>query len=345
MSSASTPPTATAQRTVRLIARSNGAGISQDLQRLQLALEATGHRVEHISLGRRRRWLQRWQCRWQRWRDRIRGHAGTARHDINLFVEQLRPELFEQARHNVLMPNPEWFHAEWLPELARVDLILAKTRHAEQIFSALGCRTHWTGFSAQDCRRPEIVRVPDFFHGPGRSGNKGTLPLIELWSRHPEWPMLHIVWRRKHVQLPPLPANIRLYRDYLEEAELRRLQNGSVFHLCPSQTEGYGHSLAEAMSCGAVTITCDAEPMNELVGPDRGVLVATVAGRSQALARLHDFQAESMEAAIERCIRMSEPEQRQLGEAARQWYEAAVEQFPHQLAAALDSLHEAPSGS
>ncbi len=322
--------------TVNLIARSNGAGISQDLRLLQQALESTGYQVAHTPLGRRRRWLQPVLRRWHAWRSRRSRNLPV--HDINLFVEQLRPELYPLARHNVLMPNPEWFHAEWLPDLAGIDLVLAKTRHAETLFSALGCKVRWTGFSTQDCLLPAQSRSDSFFHGPGRSGNKGTLPLIELWSRHPEWPTLHVVWRRKHVELPPLPANVQLYRDYLDEARLRTLQNESWFHLCPSQTEGYGHSLVEAMSCGAVTLTCDAEPMNELVQPERGLLVAAQVGGKQALATLYDFLPEAMEAAVERCIAMTGREREQLGLAARQWYAHAAEQLPVTLHAALASL-------
>ena len=48
-------------------------------------------------------------------------------------------------------------------------------------------------------------------------------------------------------------ANIDHRIGYLDEAELKRLQNAHVFHLCPSETEGFGHYLVEAMGIGAGT--------------------------------------------------------------------------------------------
>jgi hypothetical protein len=40
-------------------------------------------------------------------------------------------------------------------------------------------------------------------------------------------------------------CNIDYRSDYLDDVELRRLQNESLFHLCPSETEGWGHYLVE----------------------------------------------------------------------------------------------------
>ncbi|EQD67759.1 glycosyltransferase, partial [mine drainage metagenome] len=57
-------------------------------------------------------------------------------------------------------------------------------------------------------------------------------------------------------------ANIEHRIDYLDDAALQRLQNAHWFHLCPSETEGYGHYLVEAMGIGAVVLTTDAAPMN-----------------------------------------------------------------------------------
>src|SRR5690606_34092893 len=67
--------------------------------------------------------------------------------------------------------------------------------------------------------------------------------------------------------------NIRHLLERVDDATLRTLQNSNAIHLCPSEAEGFGHCIAEAMSCGAVTLTTDAPPMNELITPERGVLV------------------------------------------------------------------------
>jgi glycosyltransferase involved in cell wall biosynthesis len=144
-----------------------------------------------------------------------------------------------------------------------------------------------------------------------------------------------VAWRRKRVELDDVPANVRLLRDHLDDATYRRLQNEHRFHLCPSQTEGYGHYLVEAMSCGAVAVTPDAPPMNELVTAERGVPVAARAVGQQDLATLYMADEAALEAAIERCIAMDVDEAEQLGAAARTWYEANRDAFPTRLREAL----------
>ena len=323
---------------INLIARDNGAGLSRDMHLLADLLREGGHDVTITGLGHRSRLSNRLRRLHARLRRLLRGwfHGElNARYDINIMLEHVRPESFDQAHINILIPNPEWFRAEWLPELPQIDLIFAKTRHAEQIFGKLGCRVVPIGFTGIDCQDTRVERQPTFFHAPGRSSNKGTQPLLDLWTQHPEWPALTVVWRRKRVELAELPPNVKLIREYLPEAELKRLHNANLFHLCPSQTEGYGHSLAESLSTGCVTLTTDAEPMNELVTAERGVLVAAHAAGIQELATLYDFDLEAMRAAIERCIAMPERERAALGHAARAWYEHNRHAFQQRLLAAI----------
>jgi len=323
---------------INLIARDNGAGLSRDMHLLAGLLREGGHDVTITGLGHRSRLSNRLRRLHARLRRLFRGWFSgelNARYDMNIMLEHVRPESFDQAHINILIPNPEWFREEWLAELPHIDLIFAKTQHAEKIFSKLGCRVVPIGFTGIDCQDTSVARQPTFFHAPGRSGNKGTLPLLELWAKHPEWPELTVVWRRKRVEVPELPPNVKLIRDYLPEAELKRLHNANMFHLCPSQTEGYGHSLAESLSTGCVTITTDAEPMNQLVTPERGVLVAAQATGTQELATLYDFDLDAMRAAIERCIAMPKAEQDALGRSARTWYENNREAFRQRFLAAI----------
>lgn len=328
---------------INLIARDNGAGLSRDLRLLARLLAKAGHPVTITGLGHRSRLSNRLRRLHARARRLLRGWFNgriNARYDINIMLEHVRPEMFDKAHANVLIPNPEWFRADWLPHLGGIDLVLAKTRHAERLFGDLGCRTRFIGFTGEDGLIEGVPRQPTFFHGPGRSGNKGTLPLLELWARHPEWPQLTVVWRRKRVELPPLPPNVTLIQDFLDEAELRRLQNANLFHLCPSQTEGYGHTIAESLGMGAVVIATDAEPMNELVSAERGVLVAAHAQGTQELATLYDFDPAAMEAAVIRCLGMPEEERRRLGHAAREWFLANRRDFERRL---RDAVAEAPT--
>src|SRR5690606_8085877 len=124
-----------------------------------------------------------------------------------------------------------------------------------------------TGFSSLDRRRAEVPREATFFHLGGRSVNKGSQAVADLWLRRPDLPRLVMVQRAK-LDLPAqLPGNLQLQDGYLDDAQLGVLQNRHLFHLCPSETEGFGHHLVEGMSVGAIVLATDAPPMNELVTP------------------------------------------------------------------------------
>ena len=327
--------------TVNLIARDNGAGLSVDLRTVADALTATGFEVTVTALGHRSRSVGKLLHGWSRVRrrgQRLAGKAPRYRHDINVMLERVQPELLGDARHNVLIPNPEWFHRDWHRWLPQLDRVLVKTRHAGALFEALGCHTRYVGFSSRDHWLPQVPRRLQFLHMPGSSNNKGTQALLRLWAAHPQWPQLTVVWRSRTAAIAHVPSNVEWLRERLDNDALRQLQNAHAFHLCPSETEGYGHYLVEALGVGAVTVTLDAPPMNELVTPERGVLCAAQPFGTQALATLYRFDGETMRATVKRCIAMDEHERSAIGTHARRWFEDSTRAFPARLRAALLEL-------
>ncbi|HEV7779603.1 MAG TPA: glycosyltransferase [Luteibacter sp.] len=317
---------------VQIIGRDNGAGLTCDLELLADALRRAGAEVTVKGLPHRGRfaaWLTTQYLRFAK-----------PAFDVNIMIERIRAEFAGAARINVLVPNPEWFDAASAGHEDVIARVWVKTHHAIKPFESHGLPASFIGFTSTDRRLPDVPKERSFFHGPGRSGAKGTLALLALWAKHPEWPRLTIVWRRKRVDLGTIPANVTVMRERLDEATYRRLQNTYTFHLCPSQTEGWGHYIAEAMSVGAVVVTVDAEPMNELVSPDRGVLVDARPAGTQHLATLYDFDEASMRQGIERCIAMSDEECARLSGAARAWYETNHAEFPQRVAAALAATVE-----
>src|SRR4029453_8943544 len=119
---------------------------------------------------------------------------------------------------------------------------------------------------------------------------------------------LSLAHNKRGAPVPPVARNIEARVGYLSDQELRQLQNESVFHLCLSLTEGWGHYIVEAMGVGAVTITVDARPMNELVTADRVVPFPYRATGTQRLATTYQFDEAGLEAAIARTIAMSDAE-------------------------------------
>ena len=322
---------------INLIAWDNKVGLSTDLRLLADALRAGGYMVHFSTLrrGKLRKWSRpvRLRARYV-WR-RLRGREC---YDVNLFLEHVRREDLPFARRTLLIPNPEWCLPKDVELLPRVDGVLLKTQHAQPIFAALNCRSAFIGFASVDRMDADVPRERTFFHLAGRSTNKGTERLLALWRRHPDWPRLTVI-QNPRTAMPGAPAGNIVHRiDYIEDAELKRLQNANAFHVCCSETEGFGHYIGEAMGVGAVVLTTDAPPMHELVTPERGVLVAYDSTGTQHLATTYHFADTALEAAVQRCIAMDSAERDTLGRNARAWFEGNNAGFAARVRAGIEAL-------
>ena len=91
------------------------------------------------------------------------------------------------------------------------------------------------------------------------------------------------------------PANVNLITSRLNAEDVSALQNSVPIHICTSECEGFGQIIAEAISVGAVVITTDTPPMNELVTPDRGLLVAVERSQPMHLDRRYFVDGQDLE--------------------------------------------------
>ena len=324
---------------VNLVARDNGFGLSRNLRLLHDALASAGFEVtvSGIRRGALRKVLHPLKLRAGTLARRLSGR-GAERWNVNLMLERVRPEYLATARRNVLLPHPEWFDERDRAWLARLDRVFALTRHAIPIFEQLGLQVAYTGFTSEDRLDRAVLRGRAFFHLAGRSANKGTDTLLSLWRRHPDWPRLTVL-QSPRVERPRVSAPNIVHRvDYIPDDELRRIQNAHRFHLCPSETEGFGHYLVEAMSVGAVTITLDAPPMNEMVTPERGALVPFSRTGTQSLATTFFYDERAMEAVVERLLDTPDVALDRMGEAAHTWFEDNDRAFRTRIAATIRAL-------
>jgi glycosyltransferase involved in cell wall biosynthesis len=335
--------------TINILSKDNGAGASRSTRLLEEILRSAGFttcrttlsekdlRRAAVSAGQIAASLtKRLKCRARRWL--ARREMQRTRYDINLFLESILPDWFPAARFNCLIPNPEWFEPWWRQYLPQFELVLCKTRHAEKMLRDCGARVEFISFTSFDRFQADLRRDDrSALHVAGSSLQKGTRPLLELWRRHPEWPNLTVVQRRECI--PPIRAdNIELKIGFLDDAELRRLQNRHGIHLCPSETEGFGHYLVEALSCRAITITTDAPPMNEIIRPDRGLLARYGATSRQRLATNYYVDPLALEEQIETAIHLDRPRRMAIEQAAREWFETNRRFFGSRIVQLLSDL-------
>jgi glycosyltransferase involved in cell wall biosynthesis len=277
----------------------------------------------------------------QRW-TALTGHP---QFDVNFFIESVFPEYLSMGRVNCLFVNQEWFRDGNLPHLPRLDFLLCKTPSGVEAVRGLPAVCRDVAFTSPDKRIAGFVRRGPLrcLHLSGQSAVKGTEAVVEAWSRHPEWPDVTVVRRARRYggeeapPLPPLP-NVRYETEYVAESKLRELQNECAIHVIPSQAEAYGHVIGEAMSCGAVVVTTDAPPMNELVTPDRGVLIRVARSEPMRRSMKYYIDVSDLEEKLNKVFAMSPDNRAELGRNARAWYETQHARFENSLSALLIEL-------
>jgi glycosyltransferase involved in cell wall biosynthesis len=335
---------ATARR-INIVFSDNGSGLSRDSQVVAEALRLAGHRVWMTPLPPRKFPLALNYAP-EIARQAVRGTKqfavkALARRtrfwDINIFLERLVPEYFECAPVNCLFPHQEWLTDEDRGRLRDIDMVFFKTRHAMELLQSDAKASVLVGFTSPDRQERSVTPRWDVaLHVCGWNPHKGTAAVVNAWAAHPEWPRLTMV-----SQLPISAngaANVEHLATRIPDARLRRLQNEYGIHVCPSEVEGFGHTLMEAMSCGAVLITTDAPPMDELVTPDEGFLVRHV-GTSPMGAGIRYFVDEKQLTDVIGSVWRMQPRLLQrLRKAARDRYESTRASFHARLAQVIGGL-------
>lgn len=315
---------------IRIISRDNGAGLSRDLKLMKEVLTDTSDaEVETVGFGSAKTVKWWWMAK------SMAGLLVGSRTGTQIFAERVYRGCLPLAERNMLVPNPEWFLPKWLAHLPRFDMVLCKTHHAEKIFGRLGCNTRYIGFTSQDRYEPGIPRQRAFFHLAGHSSAKGTQVLLDAWRRHPEWPLLTVVQHKADTQPLPSARNIDHRVGHMDDASLRHLQNLHLFHICPSEAEGFGHCLMEGLSVGAVVITTDGEPMNELVTPDHGILIPPARLGTRLLALCYYVDTQGIETAVAKALALSPSECKRIGDAARTFFIRSDRSFRVRLPSVL----------
>lgn len=262
----------------------------------------------------------------------------SRRTNVMVFFENLTRGWMRTSDRAILIPNQEWIRPLTNELVRRCHGIWCKTRYAERLFLERGLPAQFIGFSSRDMYLPgEPKDYSACIHLSGRSALKGTDTLLKVWQRHPEWPTLTVITRHSHWERYSTP-NIKIVTEYLNINRLKTLMNRAGIHVCPSETEGFGHYINEALSTQAVVITTDAPPMNELVLEEFGILAAcnerTPAGYGE---RFH-VDPESLEKSISKALAMSAQEKACMGNRARIAFLAHHARFKAALLEATDSL-------
>jgi hypothetical protein len=253
---------------------------------------------------------------------------GAARDLVNVQFH-LEHFLGGAAVRNYIFVNQEFLFDWDVEALASGRAVaLCKTRHAVNVLADLGIKGVLTGFTSPDIRDETIVKDGRLVvHLAGQSWLKGTLEVLRGWFSHggvdldavlfvtcrqadapashvnaalTYWDTLGAEREAEYRGITGLErkGNVFLARHALPAENIADLANAAAFHLCPSLVEGWGHIVNNARAAGAVVITTDAPPMNELVDGSCGFLVPTDRNRAVTVGTLNPFQIKYYPPAI-----------------------------------------------
>lgn len=317
---------------VNIVGFDIGSGGSRDVSIVADLLSGACHEVffecskERLHFGRFRPVL--WRRVKRTFSDRLIGRKEYF--DLNIAMQDVAPLVMYTAKLNYVIPNLE-LTVFSDAVISKADGALCKTRHAVPKLNPLLNDVEYIGFTSVDRYSPmeEPRDWNAFLHLAGKSPFKGTRVLLDTWLQHPEWPSLTVVqapvtggttMSRTIRNTEVVAPNIRHILRRLGEDELLQLQNTHGIHIQPSDAEGFGHVIVEAMSTGALVVTTDAPPMNEFIDPTRGVMVPY--SKSEPYRRDARYYADNrdIEEAVECIFAMSIGERKRRGEAARRWF-------------------------
>lgn len=203
-------------------------------------------------------------------------------------------------------------------------------------------------------RNRRVAPVQDFnkfIHVRGKSSLKHTREVLECWAGRPELPLLTVVGPVPNLQISGpdarryrAAANVRIIGEpparwddeyvLLPSQQLHLLAAEHGVHVCPSEREGFGHYINEARALGALILTPDHPPMNELVTPDTGVMIRPVGAFSNELAALGGLanisariSPGSMCDAVDRTLALPIAERRARGTVVRAAYHSDRREF------------------
>ena len=262
---------------------------------------------------------------------------------VKIFLETLPLHELLDGTIKIFVPNPEWLmpQDEW--KLGLIDVIACKSKDVVETFTRRDLPVYYLGFTSEDRFSPaSTLDRREYLHIASGGYQKGTAEIIEAWRRHPEWPNLTILAGKSPIVVEGA-HNLTVIREWCSDEDLRRHMQRCGVHVCCSNSEGFGHTIVEAMSCGVLVITTDFPPMNELIDESRGVLVRTRSSKPMRYGRFAQLDRTDIERAVSQSITMEENDYQTRCHAARAWFLQERAAFEKRLAGLLASALRVPT--
>ncbi|HSC66134.1 MAG TPA: glycosyltransferase [Cellvibrio sp.] len=257
---------------------------------------------------------------------------------MGIHLESIFYEKLYLPEHHVVIPNQEWFEVSHIALLPYIKEVWVKTKFAQGIFAQYKRPVRYIAFCSvlEEYDASVIKRRDYFFSRTGMSEYRGAENLINVWARHPEWPPLKLVI---HPSRRPAtkPGNVEFLDIFPRVEDFVRFASSSLFHIYATETEGFGHSILEAMGYGSVVMVTDAPPMNEIATDQCAILLGAAYSGQKSIAPRFAVVPSALEEAVESAMQLDEESITKFSDAARQRFLDFKEEFYSNLEKAVKS--------
>lgn len=258
---------------------------------------------------------------------------------VGIHLESIFYENLYRSEHHILIPNQEWFEVSHIQLLPYIKEVWVKTKFAQEIYEQYKRPVRYIGFcSVLENYDAGVTKRKDyFFSRTGMSEYRGAKNIIDVWSRHPEWPPLKIVI---HPSKRPLvkPDNVEFLDIFPRVEDFVQFASSSLFHIYATETEGFGHSILEAMGYGSVVMVTDAPPMNEIANESCALMLTAEYSGQKSIAPRFAVVPSALEIAVEKAISMDEESINRISSAAQQRMQDFKQDFYTSLDDAVKNL-------
>ena len=233
---------------------------------------------------------------------------GVRQRQVIIHLENICLDALLAPGKHVLIPNQEWFQPSTSKLLTYIDVVWCKSILAQQVFAEYSVKTAVVGFTTQVLNnnvRRSNDKVDAFVSRIGNSALRGVDVLVEAWHRHPEWPVLNIVVPPAR-RILPCPPNVIYVDEFSHPEEYLSFSARFKFQIFATQSEGFGHSIFEAVDAGSVVLVTDGPPMNEWFSEANAIMIDARYKGQHRLSPTFGVTQRGLDGAVERALGLSE---------------------------------------
>ena len=261
--------------------------------------------------------------------------------DLNIFIEVFNPIWITYAGKNILIPNQEWFHKNWIEHLPTIDEIWCKSHYAESLFKELGANTRYIGWTSldygyNDTKEDYALMIV------GRNIRRAVSEVINAWDF--EFPNLKVVWDSKYINLEiPPKKGIIPFESYVDEETLHKLRKNATYFIGLTSADGFHHAQNEARSVGSIIISSNDPPMNEFSSSSYGLQIdsSSCNSREDYLGTLSVYNSETIHSKLEEFFKINAKTKKAMIEASRNAYEKNHSEFMERMKGVIGELYTA----